>query len=97
MKKTESTSTVRPIKGIVTLLMVSTPRKDEISDEFALAIIEYLEHEGQLPRRTKVMTTQFSSVIQPTSWTITANGEEYRCHLMDDSMEIRRVKDEGAN
>lgn len=42
MKALAPTSTIRPIKGIATLLTVSTPKKNEISDELARGIVEYL-------------------------------------------------------
>ncbi len=40
------------------------------------------------------LSTDFSVRIQPASRKIMADGEEYHCHLMGDSMEIRRVRDD---
>ena len=91
MKKTEPTSTIRTVKGIVTPLTVSTFADEKISDELAQAIIVYLEHQGQLPRQM-TLTTDFSVSIQPASWNVTVGEDRYDCHLMADSMEIRRVK-----
>jgi hypothetical protein len=93
MKPPAGQSTIRPIKGIVTKLTVSTYEADEISDELAQGIIEHLEHEGQLPRRT-ISMVNFSVGIQPASWNVTVGKDRFDCHVLGDSMEIRRVRDD---
>jgi hypothetical protein len=91
MEKIEPTSVIRPIKGIATLLTVSTLKDDEISDYVCRQIIEHLEHQGQLPRRTMV-STGVSTQIQPARWDLKIEEEKYHCYMMADLMEIRRVK-----